>query len=140
MIQRNPSSRPTVIQRLWGYCLSRSSVLADQRFQLTVKSAHMIDSIWKEFLTHLCVSQLMNTHATLSSEVKSSKIYFLFTLFLLLWSINLILPTKYIGQTIWVKMHSSHVAYYYTSFEKICYKVSKTKNNIILPEIIYLFI
>lgn len=29
---------------------------------------------------------------------------------------------------------------YYTSFEKICYKVSKTKNNIILPEIIYLFI
>lgn len=112
MIQRNPSSRPTVIQRLWGYCLSRSSVLADQRFQLTVKSAHMIDSIWKEFLTHLCVSQLMNTHAILSSEVKSSKIYFLFTLFLLLWSINLILPTKYIGQKIWVKMHSSHVAHF----------------------------
>lgn len=112
MIQRNPSSRPTVIQRLWGYCLSRSSVLADQRFQLTIKSAHMIDSIWKEFITHLCVSQLMNTHATLSSEVKSSKIYFLFTLFLLLWSINLILPTKYIGQKIWVKMHSSHVAHF----------------------------
>lgn len=112
MIHRNPSSRPTVIQRLWGYCLSRSSVLADQRFQLTIKSAHMIDSIWKEFLTHLCVSQLMNTHATLSSEVKSSKIYFLFTLFLLLWSINLILPTKYIGQKIWVKMHSSHVAHF----------------------------
>lgn len=112
MIQRNPSPRPTVIQRLWGYCLSRSSVLADQRFQLTIKSAHMIDSIWREFLTHLCVSQLMNTHATLSSEVKSSKIYFLFTLFLLLWSINLILPTKYIGQKIWVKMHSSHVAHF----------------------------
>lgn len=34
---------------------------------------------------------------------------FFFTLFLLLWSINLILPTTYIGQTIWVKIHSSHI-------------------------------
>lgn len=109
MIHRNPSSRPTVIQWLWCYGLSKSSVPADKRFQLTIKSAHMIDSVGKEVLTHLCVSQLMNTHAILSSEVKSSRIFFFFTLFLLLWSINLILPTTYIGQTIWVKIHSSHI-------------------------------
>lgn len=54
-----------------------------QRFQLTIKSAHMIDSVGKEFLTHLCVSQLMNTHAVLSSEVKSPRKYFFHFVFVI---------------------------------------------------------
>lgn len=83
LIEWNPSSRPTVIQRLWCYGLNRSSVLADKRFQLTIKSAHMIDSVGKEFLTHLCVSQLMNTHAVLSSEVKSPRKYFFHFVFVI---------------------------------------------------------
>lgn len=94
MIQRNPSSRPTVIERLWCYGLSKSSVLADKRFQLTIKSAHMIDSVGKEFLTHLCVSQLMNTHAILSSEVKSSRIFFFHFVFVIV--INQSYPSDYI--------------------------------------------
>lgn len=138
MIQRNPSSRPTVIQRLWGYGLSRSSVLADHG---------KICSYDRQYLKRVFNSPLCFTidEHTCYTIIRGKIVQNIFCSLCFCYcdqsilSFRLNIQVKKFGlKCIQVMLHTSN--YYYTSFEKICYKVSKTKNNIILPEIIYLFI